>query len=121
MKHVGWPLSRARMSHVGQDLSADRIEGLIERVTYFNEDSGFCVLRVKASGHRDLVTVVGTLPSTSPGEWISAEGLWFRDKEYGLQLKATTPTGVRPEIHESVIADSARNEAAYSVGLPVRG
>jgi len=57
MKHVGWRLSRARMSHVGQDLSsssqatnADRIEGLIERVSYFNEDSGFCVLRVKASG-----------------------------------------------------------------------
>jgi exodeoxyribonuclease V alpha subunit len=83
------------MSHVDQELtsfsratSADRVEGLIERVTYFNEDSGFSVLRVKASGYRDLVTVVGALPSASPGEWFSAEGSWFRDKEYGLQLKA---------------------------------
>ena len=54
------------------------------------EDSGFCVLRVKASGHCDVVTVVGTLPSVSPGEWMTAEGTWFREKEYGLQLKATT-------------------------------
>jgi hypothetical protein len=52
----------------GQSTSAGRVDGLIERVTYFNEDSGFCVLRVKASGHRYVVTVVGTLPSVSLGE-----------------------------------------------------
>ncbi len=77
-KCVVWADSRARMALVGQELlspsqvtGANRVEGLIERVTYFNEDSGFCVLRVKASGHRDFVTVVGTLPSVSPGEWIT--------------------------------------------------
>ena len=86
----------------GQATSADRVDGLIERVTYFNEDSGFCVLRVKASGHRDVVTVVGTLPSVSPGEWITAEGTWFRDKEYGLQLKATTLRTVAPTTAEGI-------------------
>ena len=86
----------------GQATSADRVEGLIERVTYFNEDSGFCVLRVKASGHRDVVTVVGTSPSVSPGEWITAEGAWFRDKEYGLQLKATTLRTVAPTTAEGI-------------------
>jgi exodeoxyribonuclease V alpha subunit len=86
----------------GQATSADRVDGLIERVTYFNEDSGFCVLRVKASGHRDVVTVVGTLPSVSPGEWITAEGAWFRDKEYGLQLKATTLRTVAPTTPEGI-------------------
>ena len=86
----------------GQTISADRIEGLIERVTYFNEDSGFCVLRVKTSGHRDVATVVGTLPSVSPGEWITAEGTWLRDKEYGLQLKATTLRTVAPTTAEGI-------------------
>ena len=38
----------------------DKLSGLIERVTYFNEETGFAVLRVKASGHRDLVTVIGS-------------------------------------------------------------
>ena len=37
------------------------ISGTIERITYHNQDNGFCVLRVKAKGFRDLVTVVGSV------------------------------------------------------------
>jgi exodeoxyribonuclease V alpha subunit len=35
------------------------LAGLVERVTYHNAENGFCVLRAKARGHRDLVTIVG--------------------------------------------------------------
>ena len=35
------------------------LAGLVERVTHHNDENGFCVLRAKARGHRDLVTVVG--------------------------------------------------------------
>jgi exodeoxyribonuclease V alpha subunit len=35
------------------------LAGLVERVTFHNEDSGFCVLKVKARGQRDLITVIG--------------------------------------------------------------
>src|ERR1017187_3240536 len=80
----------------------DKLSGLIERVTYFNEDTGFAVLRVKTSGHRDLVTVVGSLPSASPGEWLTAEGTWVRDKEHGLQLKATMLRTVPPTTTEGI-------------------
>ena len=45
----------------------ESLSGLIERVTFFDEDGGFGVLKVKAQGHRDLVTVVGSLPSVSAG------------------------------------------------------
>jgi hypothetical protein len=38
---------------------AETISGLIQRVTFFNEQSGFTVLKVKAKGHRDPVTVIG--------------------------------------------------------------
>ena len=34
------------------------LAGLVERVTFDNADSGFCVLRIKVRGHRDLVTVL---------------------------------------------------------------
>ena len=47
----------------------ESLSGLIERVTFFNEDNGFGVLKAKAEGHRDLITVVGSLPSVSAGEW----------------------------------------------------
>jgi hypothetical protein len=44
---------------------AESLSGLIERVTFFNEENGFAVLKVKAKGHRDQVTVVGSSSATS--------------------------------------------------------
>jgi len=46
----------------------EEIAGLVERVTFFNVESGFAVLCVKVRGQRDLVTVLGSLPSVSAGE-----------------------------------------------------
>ena len=73
------------------------LAGAVERVTFHGEDSGFCVLRVKARGHRELVTVVGHAAAVSAGEWITASGEWVNDRTYGPQfrsrfLKATAPT-----------------------------
>jgi exodeoxyribonuclease V alpha subunit len=64
------------------------LAGLVERVTYHNAESGFCVLRVKARGHRDLVTVVGHAAIISAGEWITASGEWINDRTHGQQFKA---------------------------------
>ena len=70
--------------------SAERevLAGLVERVTFHNPDSGFCVLRVKARGHRDLVTVVGHAAMVAAGEWITASGEWVNDRTHGQQFKA---------------------------------
>jgi exodeoxyribonuclease V alpha subunit len=64
------------------------LAGLVERVTYQNADNGFCVIRVKARGHRDLVTVVGHAAVISAGEWITAAGEWTNDFTHGQQFKA---------------------------------
>jgi exodeoxyribonuclease V alpha subunit len=50
------------------------LAGLIERVTYHNEDNGFCVVRIKARGHRELITLVGHAAVISAGEWVSRLG-----------------------------------------------
>jgi exodeoxyribonuclease V alpha subunit len=81
---------------------AEEIAGLVERVTFFNEESGFAVLRVKVRGQRELVTVLGSLPSVSAGEWLTAKGWWVRDKEHGLQFKATVLKAVPPTTNEGV-------------------
>ena len=61
-------------------LSAQEVlAGLVERVTYHNAENGFCVLRIKARGHRDLVTVVGHAATISAGEWVTAGGEWVND------------------------------------------
>src|SRR5437870_1907274 len=66
----------------------DVLAGLVERVTFHNEENGFCVLRVKARGHRDLATVVGYTAAISAGEWIAATGEWTNDRTHGVQFRA---------------------------------
>jgi exodeoxyribonuclease V alpha subunit len=75
------------------------LAGLVERVTFHNAENGFCVLRAKARGHRDLVTVVGHVATIAAGEWIAASGEWVNDRTHGQQFKArflrtSTPTSV---------------------------
>src|SRR5262245_44206865 len=64
------------------------LAGLVERVTYHNAENGFCVLRARARGHRDVVTVVGHAAAISAGEWIMASGQWVNDRTHGQQFKA---------------------------------
>ena len=75
------------------------LTGLVERVTYHNEENGFCVLRIKARGHRDLVTVIGHAAVISAGEWVTASGEWINDRTHGQQyrakfLKTSEPTSL---------------------------
>src|SRR6476646_5661653 len=64
------------------------LAGLVERVTFHNDGNGFCVLRIKARGHRDLITVVGHAATISAGEWVTASGEWINDHTHGQQFKA---------------------------------
>ena len=80
----------------------ERLSGAIERVTFHSEASGFCVLRVKVKGHRDLVTVIGSAASVTPGEFIEAFGLWVNDKTHGLQFKAEQLKVVPPTTLEGI-------------------
>src|SRR2546428_13160934 len=75
------------------------LAGLVERVTFHNTENGFCVLRAKARGHRELITVVGHAAAISAGEWITAAGDWVNDRTHGQQFKArflktSAPTSV---------------------------
>ena len=86
-------------AHVDAQRAApsETLAGTVERVTFHNAENGFAVLKVKARGKRDLITVVGHAAAISAGEFITASGAWVSDRTHGLQfkaqvLKATTPT-----------------------------
>ncbi len=83
-------------------MNNERIEGLVERVTFFNEENGFAVLRVKVRGQRDLVTVLGSLPAINGGEWVLAEGQWTRDTQHGLQFRAENLQASAPNSREGI-------------------
>src|SRR6185437_3229799 len=76
------------MKHSSENQSQEVLAGLVERVTYHNVENGFCVLRAKARGHRDVVTVVGHAATIAAGEWITASGEWVNDRTHGQQFKA---------------------------------
>jgi exodeoxyribonuclease V alpha subunit len=83
--------------HRPQERTGEVVAGIVERVTFHNEENGFCVLRVKARGHRDLVTVIGHAATISAGEWVTVTGEWINDRNHGQQfearfLKASAPT-----------------------------
>ncbi len=77
----------------------ETLTGIVERITYHSETTGFCVLKVQVKGKRDLIPIVGTALSLNVGESIEAHGHWVRDKNHGLQFKAahlqiTAPTSL---------------------------
>jgi exodeoxyribonuclease V alpha subunit len=76
------------MTSISEPSTQEVLAGLVERVTFHNGENGFCVLRAKARGHRDLVTVVGHAAVISAGEWITASGEWINDRAHGQQFKA---------------------------------
>jgi exodeoxyribonuclease V alpha subunit len=84
-------------------MSSETLKAVVERVTFFNEGNGFCVLRCKARGHRELLTVVGSAAKVSAGESIEAEGQWTNNKKHGLQFTADRLHIVAPTNKEGIL------------------
>ncbi len=80
----------------------EKLDGQVERVVFQNEENGFCVLRVKVRSHKDLVTVTGTAPSISAGEWMAADGEWLMDPRHGRQFKAELMRMSQPDTLEGI-------------------
>jgi len=75
------------------------IEGRLERITYFNEDTHYTIARLKPAGLSATVTVVGYLAGVSLGEAVKVNGRWETHPKYGQQLKVdsfevTLPAGI---------------------------
>ncbi len=87
-REIGRDVLAIRMRSSSEPSTQEVLAGLVERVTFHNAENGFCVLRAKARGHRDLVTVVGHAAIISAGEWITASGEWINDRAHGQQFKA---------------------------------
>ncbi len=74
----------------------DNLAGTVERITFYNSENGYSVIRLKPE-HRNipginregLVTVVGNLPELTPGVYLRLSGQWEKHPEHGLQFSAT--------------------------------
>ncbi|MFE3552740.1 ATP-dependent RecD-like DNA helicase [Streptomyces kronopolitis] len=78
-------------------VNAAVVEGVLERITYANEESGYTVARVDTGrGAGDLLTVVGALLGAQPGESLRMEGRWGSHPQYGKQFTVDNYTTVLP-------------------------
>ena len=75
----------------------EKLSGSIERVTYYNEENGYSVLRLRPENKKianrnfeGLVTVVGNLPELTPGEYVRLSGQWINHPKHGIQFKVET-------------------------------
>lgn len=75
----------------------ETLNGAIEKIVFHSAGSGFCVLRITAKSHAELVTVVGHAPILNIGEYIEAIGEWHNDRSYGLQFKAAQLKIILPD------------------------
>ncbi|MFE5509407.1 ATP-dependent RecD-like DNA helicase [Streptomyces sp. NPDC056529] len=73
------------------------VTGVLERITYANEETGYTVARVDTGrGAGDLLTVVGALLGAQPGESLRMEGRWGSHPQYGKQFTVENYTTVLP-------------------------
>ncbi|WP_039938935.1 SF1B family DNA helicase RecD2 [Streptomyces himastatinicus] len=73
------------------------VEGVLERITYANEENGYTVARVDTGrGSGDLLTVVGSLLGAQPGESLRMEGRWGSHPQYGKQFTVENYQTVLP-------------------------
>ncbi|MFJ2787019.1 MULTISPECIES: ATP-dependent RecD-like DNA helicase [unclassified Streptomyces] len=85
------------MSNEGRGPGPAVLEGVLERITYANEENGYTVARVDTGrGAGDLLTVVGSLLGAQPGESLRMEGRWGSHPQYGKQFTVDNYTTVLP-------------------------
>jgi ATP-dependent exoDNAse (exonuclease V) alpha subunit len=78
------------------------LAGLVERVTFHNPENGFCVLRVKARGQRELITILGHAAVIAAGEFVQARGTWVNDRTHGVQFRASFLKAMPPTTTEGI-------------------
>lgn len=78
------------------------IEGQIERITFRNADTNFVIAKFRPKDHNNLITVLGYIPETQPGEQMRITGQWKQHPRYGQQLEITTFEVILPAEAEQI-------------------
>lgn len=101
----------------------DTLEGSVERITYYNAENGYSVIRLRpdsrlaharsALGRDGTITITGNLPELTPGEHIRLQGRWTNHAKHGLQLQV--------EICEQTLPASAAGIRRYLGSGLVKG
>ena len=81
----------------------ETLTGSVERITYYNPENGYSVVRLRPdqalaniTQQKDLITITGNLPELTPGEHLRLTGKWTNHPKHGLQFQSETCEQVLP-------------------------
>lgn len=66
----------------------ENLRGVVERITYANEETGYSVIKIRCKGYNELVAVVGSMATVNVGAVITMKGFWASNPKYGRQFEA---------------------------------
>jgi exodeoxyribonuclease V alpha subunit len=72
------------------------LTGVVERLTYHSQESGYTVAQLKTASYRDLVTIVGNFANIQAGQTLQLSGLWCDHPQYGVQFQVTHYRETKP-------------------------
>lgn len=90
------------MSNPPEPAKPETLRGLVERVTFHTEETGYCILKVVPDKKREQVTLLGRAPRVVAGERFEAEGHWETDRTFGPQFRAETLRLAPPDSEEGM-------------------
>ncbi|MBD2157035.1 ATP-dependent RecD-like DNA helicase [Leptolyngbya sp. FACHB-16] len=72
------------------------LQGVVERITYHSEESGYTVARLKAPRTSELITIIGSFANVQAGQTLQLEGIWREHPKYGTQFQVTHYRETKP-------------------------
>ncbi|MEA5511806.1 ATP-dependent RecD-like DNA helicase [Crocosphaera sp. UHCC 0190] len=78
------------------NVKTEYLTGVIERITYHAEDTGYTVARMQVKGFKDLVTIIGSFPNIQAGQTLQLQGSWYNHPKHGQQFNVSQYTETKP-------------------------
>ncbi|TFI55086.1 ATP-dependent RecD-like DNA helicase [Mastigocladus laminosus UU774] len=74
----------------------ESITGVVERVTYYSEESGYTVARLQRPGAKELTTITGNFANIQAGQTLQLTGFWREHPQYGSQFQVINYKETKP-------------------------
>jgi len=74
----------------------ESLEGVVERIVFESDETGFMVARLQSEAHLELITIVGKTIAITVGETVRLKGRWIDNKKFGKQFEITAYESVMP-------------------------
>ena len=106
-----WDMPPASESQPAQQPQVAVLDGVLERVTFCNPETGYTIARVApdrgtgrgpVSASTELVTAVGPLLGAQVGESLRLRGRWSSHVKYGRQFEVFSYTTVLPATEQGI-------------------